>query len=75
LTELAEVLKLSAGEVIATVGTAPLTVIDFVSVPYALSQETVIVFGPATIGTELVAGVLDALPLTVQLMAGVPDTE
>ena len=59
-----------AGVVIATVRAIPVTVIDFVSVPETSVQATVIVFGPATIGT--LAGDVAVVPLTVQVIGAVP---
>jgi len=57
------------GEVIATVGTTPLTVIDAVlPVPNAFWQTTEMVFAPATIVLELVFGVVVAAPLIVQVV-------
>jgi hypothetical protein len=72
----AVVLVLFGGEVIATVGATPrLTVTDLLSLPYVLEQATVIVFGPLDSGTELVDGVVEVTPLTVQVVGAVPVTE
>jgi len=48
----------------------PVTVIDLVSEPKTLEQATVMVFAPATTGTE--AGDVAAVPLTVQLIVPEP---
>jgi hypothetical protein len=64
----AEVFELLAGAVIAAVGTTPLTVIASEFEPNAFEQATVIVFAPATSGTELVFGVVVAEPLIVQVV-------
>jgi len=59
------------GDVSATVGTTPLTVmVAGVDDPDALEQTTVMVFAPATSVRELVVGVVVAVPLIVQV---VPD--
>jgi len=73
LTEVvaAVVLVPLAGAVIVTTGATPrLTVMILVSVPNALAQATVMVFGPATNAT--VAGLVAAAPLTVQEIGAVP---
>jgi hypothetical protein len=58
-----------AGAVIATVGTLPrLTVISLLSLPKLLEQLTVTVFAPRLSATELVIVLLEALPLTVQVV-------
>ena len=59
------------GEVITTIGAEPrLTVITACPVPNAPVQATVIVLAPVTKLTELVVVLVDATPLTVQV---VPD--
>ena len=72
LTGLLVTLALLAGDVIATTGALPrLTMIDTgVLVPNELAQDTEIVFAPKTSATELVVAVVEAAPLTVQV---VPD--
>jgi 1-aminocyclopropane-1-carboxylate deaminase/D-cysteine desulfhydrase-like pyridoxal-dependent ACC family enzyme len=61
----------SAGDVIVRVGAVPrLTVTDLVSEPNELVQTTVMVFAPTTSGT--VAGLVAAVPLTVQLIGVEP---
>src|SRR3954452_7457868 len=64
------VLALFAGVVIATVRAIPVTTIDLVSVPETSVQATVMVFGPATIGTLF--GDVEVTPLTVQVGVPVP---
>ena len=62
---------LLAGDVIATAGALPrLTVIVALPGPNELVQVTVMVLAPTARATELVLGVVDAVPLTVQV---VPD--
>jgi hypothetical protein len=63
------VLELLAGDVIATTGTTPVTVVDVgADEPNELAQATVKVFAPATIGLELVLGVVELAPLMVQVV-------
>jgi len=64
------VLALFAGAVIATVRAIPVTVMVLVSVPETSVQATVMVLGPATIGTE--AGDVAVVPFTVQVGVPVP---
>lgn len=58
-----------AGDVIVTTGAVPrLTVIAWLSEPNALVQATVIAFAPVASATELVVGVVDDAPFTVQVV-------
>jgi len=75
LIDVDAVLVLLAGEVIATTRLTPVTVIAFVSDPNTFVQTTVMVFAPSAIVTELVAGVVEVTPLTVQVTGAVPVTE
>jgi hypothetical protein len=71
LIELLVVFVLLAGDVMTTAGTTPrLTVIEAESVPYALVQATVMVFAP--VFSETVFGLVDAVPLNVQVTGAVP---
>jgi len=65
------VLLLFAGDEIATVEATPLTVrVTGELEPNELVQTTVMVFGPALSGTELLAGVGLLAPFKVQLVPG-----
>ena len=58
-----------AGEVIATVGTIPLTVaVAVLPAPKALVHWTLIVLEPATIGREFVVALVELVPFTVQVV-------
>ena len=73
MIELAVVLVPLAGEVIAThppPQPPKFTVIVAAAVPNEFVHATVMVFAPTTSATEFVLGVVDAAPLTVQV---VPD--
>ena len=68
-----------AGAVIATDGTTPrVTVIEFEPLPKMLAQATTIELAPIASAALLVVALLDAAPLTVQLVppgiAAVPFT-
>ena len=71
MIDVAEVFVLLAGDVIATTGTPPrVTVTEAEPGPNAFVHATVIVLAPTARVTELVAVLVDAAPLAVQV---VPD--